>query len=69
MDYPIQIDTISMELSILYFKRLMPIKISIKCNSVLEDCFNLANSADPVLALFAKVPVYQYPESRMKIKG
>ena len=69
MDYPIQIGTISMELSILYFKGLMPIKISMKCNSVLEDCFNLANSVDPVSSMFAKVPVYQYPESRMKIKG
>ena len=69
MDYPIQIDTISMELSIFYFKGFMTVKISIKCNAVLEGCFNLANSADPVLSLFAKVPVYQYPESRIKIKG
>ena len=44
---PIHIDTISMGLSILYFKRLL-VKISIKrCISVLEDCFILANSADP----------------------
>ena len=48
MDYPIHIDTISMELSILYFKGL-PVKMSITwCNSVHEDCvFILANSADP----------------------
>ena len=38
MDYPIHIDTISMELSILYFKGL-PVKISIKYLSVPEDFF------------------------------
>ena len=42
MDSPIHIDTISMKLSTLYFKRL-PIKISIKlCISVHEDCFYLS---------------------------
>ena len=49
MDYPIHIDTISMELSVLYFKVLL-VKISIKwCISVPEDClyFILANNADP----------------------
>ena len=47
-DYPIHIDTISMELSIFYSKGL-PVKISIKrCISVNEDCvLILANSADP----------------------
>ena len=46
MDYPIHVDTISMELSI-YFKRLS-VKFSIKlCVSVPEDFFILANSADP----------------------
>ena len=48
MDYPIHIDTISMELSILCFKVLM-IRISIY-NSVflsLKIVFILANSADP----------------------
>ena len=47
--YPTHIDTISMELSILYLKGL-PVKItSIKlCIYVPEDCFFfLANSADP----------------------
>ena len=39
MDYPIHIATISLELSILYFKGL-PVKLSIKqCISVHEDCF------------------------------
>ena len=38
LDYPIHIDTISMELSILYFKGLS-VKISIKYLSVPEDCF------------------------------
>ena len=47
MDYHIHIDTISMELSILYFKGLL-VLISLKrCISVTEDCFILANTADP----------------------
>ena len=43
MFYPIHIDIISMELSILYFKGSQ-VK---RCISVPEDCFILANSADP----------------------
>ena len=47
MDYPIHIDKISMGLSILYYKGF-PVKIAIKwCISVSENCFILANSADP----------------------
>ena len=47
MDYTILIDTIRMELSILYFKGLS-VKSSIKwCISVHEDWFISANSADP----------------------
>ena len=42
MDYPILIDTLSMELSVLFFKRL-PVKISMS----LKIVFFLANSADP----------------------
>ena len=42
MDYPIHIDTISIELSILYFKRLV-VKILYKIMYVLI----LANNADP----------------------
>ena len=41
IDYPIHIDTTSMESPILYFKGL-PVKFSIKCCiSVPEDCFQL----------------------------
>ena len=47
MDYPIPIDTITMELSIMYFKGLQ-VKISLKlyifCH---QDCFIVSNSADP----------------------
>ena len=44
MDYAIHINTINMELSILYSKGLL-VKISIKwCISVPEDLFILANS-------------------------
>ena len=47
MDYPIYIDTISMDLSILYLKGTQ-VKISkIKYISVPEDCFILANIGDP----------------------
>ena len=47
MVYHLHIDTISMELSSLYFKGL-PLKISIKlCIFAPEDCFFLTNSADP----------------------
>ena len=59
LDYPIHIDTICIELSILYFKGL-PLKISIKwCISVSEDSFFIfvyifANSADP-----DEVPPYE----------
>ena len=42
MDYPILIDTLSMELSILFVKRLL-IKISMS----LKIVFFLANDADP----------------------
>ena len=69
MDYPIHIDTFSMELTILYFKGL-PVKISIKWwTSVLEDWFVLGKQYRPWWnvplwgissgsSLFAKVPVY-----------
>ena len=50
MDYPIHIDTRSIELSILCFKGLS-VKIPIK--SVSEDCFYHTNSADP-----DKMPTY-----------
>ena len=47
MDYAIHIDTIRIELSILYFKGLLG-KFSIKlCIICPEGCFILANSADP----------------------
>ena len=48
VDYPIHIDTISMELSILYFEGLL-VKISIKFDIFLslKIVFILANSADP----------------------
>ena len=42
MDYPLHINTIRMELSILYFNMFkgLQVKISIKrCNFVPEDCF------------------------------
>ena len=45
MIYPIYIDTIIAELSILYFKGLP--SFMKWCISVPEDCFILANSADP----------------------
>ena len=69
MDYPIHIDTISMELSILYFKGLS-VKISKNYAFLsLKIVFILANSADhdemphkSGSTLFAKVAVYQYPE-------
>ena len=47
MDYPIHIDTISMELSILYFKKL---SVKLFLNDVFlfpKIVFNFANSADP----------------------
>ena len=48
MDFSIHIDTISMDLSILYFKGL-PIKIAIKVGiSVSESCFILANDEMPL---------------------
>ena len=65
--------TISMEKSILYFKGL-PVKISIKwCISVPEDYFYLSKQCRPWwnatlsgissgFSLFAKAPVYPYPE-------
>ena len=47
MDFLRRVDTISMELSILYFKDF-PVKISLKSHiSLLEYCLNLAKSADP----------------------
>ena len=57
-----------MKWAILYFKG-SHVQISIKlCISVSEDCFILANCADPdeippaaLFIFFAKVPVYQYP--------
>ena len=46
MDYFIYIDTISKELSILYFKGWL-VKISVKWHVFVdEDCFILANSAE-----------------------
>ena len=47
MDFPVYIHTISMDLSILYFKGAQ-VKISLYFE--LEDCFYLANSADHDLA-------------------
>ena len=48
MDFPIHIDTISMDLSILYFKGHRSKFLKIEHISVPEDCFYLmANSADP----------------------
>ena len=73
MDYPMNIDTISIELSILYFKGL-PVKTSIKwCIAVPKDCFHLnkqcrlwCNAAWCDIAsgssLLAIVPVNWYPE-------
>ena len=50
MDYPIHIDTIKMELSILYLKGFQ-VKFSIKCRIfVPEDCFISANSLNPFVA-------------------
>ena len=47
MDYPIYIDTISMKLSILYFKGLL-VKISIKwCTSIPEVCIYLDKQCRP----------------------
>ena len=47
MDYPIHIDKIGLELCILYSKGL-PVKIPVKlCICVPEDCFILADNADP----------------------
>ena len=79
MDYSIQIDTISMELSISYFKGLL-VKISIYWYiSVHEDFFFylITNNVDPDkmlpyaafdlgLSLFAKVPVYLEWMKRVK---
>ena len=45
MDYPIHSDTVSMEYSILYFKRLL-VKISIKFILSFKIVFILANSVD-----------------------
>ena len=39
MDYPIHIDTISMELSIIYFKGLSDNNSIKSCISAPEDCF------------------------------
>ena len=66
MDYPKNSDTVSMGLSILYFKGLS-VKISIKLRiPVPEDIFFiLANSEDPDetgSSPFAEVPAYRYPE-------
>ena len=47
MDFPIQIDTISMGLPIMYFKGSQIEFSKLECFSVPECCFNLANSADP----------------------
>ena len=71
-----RVDKINMELPILYFKGLS-VKTSIKlCFSVPEDYFYLANSVDPDKmllcyisfgsSLFAKEPVYYYPELASK---
>ena len=81
MDYPIHIDTISMELSILYFKG-SHVKISIKCcMSVPEDCFYLGKQCRPGSnatfcsissgsSLFAKVTIYGYPERKgLRFRG
>ena len=44
IDFPISIDTIKMDLSILYFKGT---PVGIFKNHGSKDCFMLANSADP----------------------
>ena len=46
MDFPIQIDTISMEFSVLYFKGSQVKNSKFKYISVLKIIFILANSAD-----------------------
>ena len=46
MDYSVHIDTISMELSILYFKGFQ-VKVSIKNISDNEDCFYLSKQCRP----------------------
>ena len=74
MNYPIHIETITMELSNIYFKRLL---VNIQQNCALPSLkivINLANSADPYemqqknatlwgisseSSMFAKVPIYQ----------
>ena len=70
MDFPIHIDTISMEESILYFKGLS-VKISMKwCTSIPEDYFYHEQTVQTLTkcrsssgsSLFAQVPVYRYLE-------
>ena len=73
MDYPIYIDAISMEQSIFYFNGLS-VKSAIKWwISVPEDIFYLSKQGRPWWnvalssissgsSLFAKVPIYRYPE-------
>ena len=47
MDFPIDIDTISMGLPIVYFKVSHVQFSKLWCNSVPEDCFNLSKQCRP----------------------
>ena len=64
MDNPIHIDTIRMDLSVLYFLRVCGHSFHVFLS--LKIVLSKANSAYPdempPYALFVKVPVYQYPE-------
>ena len=47
MDFPIYIDTISMELPIVHFKGLQVEYSKLLCICVREDCFNLGKQCRP----------------------
>ena len=65
MDNPIHIDTVKMELIILYLKGFQ-VKISIKwCIFGSRRLFYFGKQCRPLCAgssLYAELPVYQYPE-------
>ena len=49
MDFPIHIDTIRIELSIVYLKESQVDSSKLVCISVPEGCFNLSNQCRPGL--------------------
>ena len=47
MNFPIQINTIAMGLSVIYFKGSRVEICKLRCTSVVKDCFCRSKSADP----------------------